>query len=332
MREVLKIEGVIKRFSKATSNVIDGLSFSIMQGEIVALVGESGSGKTTLTRLISGLDHINEGCITLNGKIVSSDHIFIEPEDRAVGLVFQDYALFPHLTVFENVAYGLLKGENKKNRVEEVLGLVGLSSFQKRYPHQLSGGQQQRIALARALAPKPELIILDEPFSNLDASNKDKLSFEIEQIIRNTGVTAIYVTHDTQNAMLVSDKMIVINKGRIAQLGTPKELYTSPHSLKVASLFTALIILNQEDLSYFNFKANHNTRYAIRVIHLEVNDTLKNQCSIKVLSSKFYLDSYVNFGYLPNGKKINFNSKEAFEDKVINLAFEEINLLNFTVG
>jgi iron(III) transport system ATP-binding protein len=269
----------------------------------MALVGESGSGKTTLTRLISGLDHIDNGCITLNGKIVSSDHIFVEPEDRSVGLVFQDYALFPHLTVFENVAYGLLKAENKKNRVEEVLELVGLNSFQKRYPHQLSGGQQQRIALARALAPKPKLIILDEPFSNLDASNKDKLSFEIEQIIRNTGVTAIYVTHDTQNAMLVSDKMIVINKGRIAQLGTPKELYTSPQSLKVASLFTPTITLTQEDLSYFNFKTNHKAIYAIRVMHFEVNDTLKHQCSIKVSSSKFYLNKFVNVGYLPNQKK-----------------------------
>ena len=183
---LLEIHEVQKKFNNGNVIALNNVSLNLEQGNILAVVGESGSGKTTLIRLVAGLETLDKGEIIINNKMVSSNSIFIEPQDRKVGMVFQDYALFPHFTVFDNIAYGISKLSNKKERVEEVLQLVGLEGLGKRYPHELSGGQQQRVALARALAPKPELLILDEPFSNLDIILRNKLREDLLKILKKT--------------------------------------------------------------------------------------------------------------------------------------------------
>ncbi|KAB1158665.1 ABC transporter ATP-binding protein [Tenacibaculum aiptasiae] len=235
--KLLAIQNLHKAFNSGKVKALNNVSFSLEKGNVLAVVGESGSGKTTLIRLIAGLETLDSGEIEINNTTVSSNSVFIEPQQRNVGMVFQDYALFPHLTIFKNIAYGLSKQENKEERVREVLKLVGLSGMEKRYPHELSGGQQQRIALARALAPKPELLILDEPFSNLDVILRSQLRKDILQIIKQTNTTAIFVTHDIKDAITISDKIIILKQGVILQEGSTKEVHEKPEESYVKKLF-----------------------------------------------------------------------------------------------
>ncbi|MCF7926365.1 MAG: ABC transporter ATP-binding protein [Candidatus Izimaplasma sp.] len=192
------------------TKVLTEFSLLIKKGDIVALIGRSGSGKSTVLRLITGLETPIKGRITVNNKVFFDKHTNLPPEKRNVGMVFQDFALFPHMTVKKNVAYGLdhLSKQKKAARVNELLELVGLSHKEKNYPHQLSGGEKQRIALARALAPKPDMILLDEPFSNLDTELKDAIRDQLKAIIKQTGVTCIFVTHDLKDAKQIADKVI----------------------------------------------------------------------------------------------------------------------------
>ncbi|CAM1354103.1 ABC transporter ATP-binding protein [Tenacibaculum halocynthiae] len=223
--KILEINKLSKSFNNGKVIALNNITYSLEKGKIVSIVGESGSGKTTLIRLISGLEVLNNGEIKLNQKVVSSKSIFIEPEKRNVGMVFQDYALFPHLTVFQNVVYGISKKSDKKEIVSEVLSLVGLEGMNTRYPHELSGGQQQRVALARALAPKPELLILDEPFSNLDVVLRNQLRKDLHQILKKTNCTAIFVTHDIKDAIAISDEIIVLQKGKVLEQGNTKDVF-----------------------------------------------------------------------------------------------------------
>ncbi|PKH51210.1 ABC transporter [Tenacibaculum sp. Bg11-29] len=234
---LLEVKGVKKTFNKGEIVALNNVSLSLIKGNIVAIVGESGSGKTTLIRLITGLEVIDAGTILLKNKVVSSNSIFIEPQFRNVGMVFQDYALFPHFTIFDNIAYGISKLSNKKERVKEVLDLVGLSDKEKNYPHELSGGQQQRVALARALAPKPELLILDEPFSNLDVILRNQLRKDVQRILKETNTTAIFVTHDIKDAIEISDEILVLQNGNVLQQGITKEVYENPEDSYVKLLF-----------------------------------------------------------------------------------------------
>lgn len=239
MSVILSINSVTKTFNNGKVVALHNVSFSLEKGNILAVVGESGSGKTTLIRLITGLEVLDSGTIVLKEKEVSSDIVFVNPEDRKVGLVFQDYALFPHLTVFDNIAYGIAKNQDKKERVQEVLNLVDLSDLAQRYPHELSGGQQQRIALARALAPKPELIILDEPFSNLDVILREQLRKEITRIIKATNTTAIFVTHDIKDAIATSDEILVLQNGNIMQHGNTNTVVDKPNNEYVRLLLAS---------------------------------------------------------------------------------------------
>ncbi len=234
---LLEIQEVQKKFNNGNVIALNNVSLNLEQGNILAVVGESGSGKTTLIRLVAGLETLDKGEIIINNKIVSSNSIFTEPQDRKVGMVFQDYALFPHFTVFDNIAYGISKLSGKKERVEEVLHIVGLEGLGKRYPHELSGGQQQRVALARALAPKPELLILDEPFSNLDIILRNKLREDLLKILKETKSTVIFVTHDIKDALLISDDILVLQKGIVLQKGKTKEVYKKPNCKYVSLLF-----------------------------------------------------------------------------------------------
>ena len=216
--------------------IIDRLSFTLPQGAIGCLLGPSGCGKTTALRCISGFEPIREGSIRIGGEAVSRPDWMLPAEKRRVGMVFQDYALFPHLTVAGNVGFGL-RGQSPADaraRVEALLDLVGLSSHADRHPHQLSGGQQQRVALARALAPRPRLILMDEPFSNLDVELRERLSLEVRDILRREAMTALIVTHDQHEAFALADWVGVMHEGRIQQWASPYDLYHEPTNRFVA--------------------------------------------------------------------------------------------------
>ena len=223
---VINCSGVTKQFG--VIKAVDNLDLVLQKGQILALVGPSGCGKTTLLRLLSGFERIDGGTISIEGAVVDGGGVFIPPERRRVGIVVQEYALFPHMTVGDNVAYGLQRGDGRIRRVQEVLTLVGMVEMAKRYPHQLSGGQQQRVALARALAPMPNVVLLDEPFSNLDAHLRRHLREEIKSILRQTNATAALVTHDIQDALTVGDLVAVMREGHIEQIGPPSELMDRP--------------------------------------------------------------------------------------------------------
>ena len=236
---LIELSNISKKYRTADKYAVDGVSFSLEKGEILALVGESGSGKTTLLRLIAGLEHPDGGEIKLDGEVIVKGRKSLPTYKRKTGMVFQDYALFPHLTIFENVSFGLkgLKKKEAEQRVYENIELTWLKEDVKKDPHQLSGGQQQRVALARALAPRPELLLMDEPFSNLDTILRDQVREEVRQIIKTMGITAILVTHDTKDAFSTADKIAVMLNGKLLQIDTPNTLYNDPSSAYVAELF-----------------------------------------------------------------------------------------------
>ncbi|MHA2725979.1 ABC transporter ATP-binding protein [Vibrio campbellii] len=216
--------------------VLESLSLEVEQGQIVCLLGASGCGKTTLLKAIAGLLPLSSGQMSLNCLTIDDGENWLPPEQRNIGMIFQDYALFPHLTVAENIAFGLKNetAQQKLLKVEEMLGLVHLKGYGDRYPHQLSGGQQQRVAIARSLSYKPDLLLLDEPFSNIDTQVRHELIREIRKIFKEQGVTAIFVTHSREEAFAFADKMAVMNHGVIEQYGTASELYYQPSSKFVA--------------------------------------------------------------------------------------------------
>ncbi len=214
--------------------VVHNLSFQIQTGETICLLGPSGCGKTTTLRAIAGFENLDTGTISLAGSMLSKPGHTLSPEHRQLGMVFQDYALFPHLTVAGNIGFGLNGQKNRKERVEEMLDLTGLTALAERLPQELSGGQQQRVALARALAPAPRLILLDEPFSNLDTSLRQSLSYEVRTMLKKAGTSAIMVTHDQSEAFAFADTIGLFDTGRLAQWGTAQDLYQNPANPFVA--------------------------------------------------------------------------------------------------
>jgi iron(III) transport system ATP-binding protein len=230
MSRLLEIENL--RVAYGSNEVVRGLSFSLPRGAIGCLLGPSGCGKTTVLRCIAGFEPAKAGRILLNGEVVSSPGSSVPPEKRRVGMVFQDFALFPHLTARGNIGFGLASEEEK--RISELAELTGITPFLDNYPHELSGGQQQRVALARALAPRPELLLLDEPFSSLDTDLRERLSLELREIIKASGATAVLVTHDQQEAFAIADEIGVLHEGRIEQWDSAYNLYHRPASRFVA--------------------------------------------------------------------------------------------------
>jgi len=225
--------------------IVRKLSFSLEQGRIGCLLGPSGCGKTTVLRCIAGFERVAAGEIRLAGEVVSRHDLHLAPEKRRIGMVFQDYALFPHLSVRDNIGFGLRKlaAAERSARVAELLRVVGLTEQGQKYPHELSGGQQQRVALARALAPRPSLLLLDEPFSNLDVDLRERLSHEVRDIIKSTGTTAILVTHDQHEAFSVADEIGIMNDGRIQQWDSPYNLYHRPGNRFVADFIGLGVLL-----------------------------------------------------------------------------------------
>ncbi len=208
----VEIEHVTFRYPQSQREVIRDFNLSVKQGEIIGILGESGCGKSTLLRLIAGLEVPTEGAFRIGDQVIFNDKTYLPAEKRGIGMVFQDYALFPHLTVAENITFGLHRfhSHERKRRLKEMLDLVSLQDYADRYPHELSGGQQQRVALARALAPKPSILLMDEPFSNLDADLKAKIRKELKDILRKENMTCIFVTHDKEDVHAVCDRTIVI--------------------------------------------------------------------------------------------------------------------------
>ena len=227
----IRLAGLRKTFDRP---VLEGVNLEVGSGQIVALLGPSGCGKTTMLRLIAGLEEPDAGEIHLGQAMVTGPRRHVSPEKRRVGLVFQDWALFGHMTVGENVAYGLPRKERSAQRVEDALAMVGLEGLADRQPGTLSGGQQQRVALARALAPQPSVLLMDEPFSNLDTSLRVHIRTEIHQLLVRLGITTVFVTHDQEEAFVLGDRVAVMSHGQIVQQGTPVELYESPATPWVA--------------------------------------------------------------------------------------------------
>lgn len=231
---LLELDAIAQQYGSAV--ILQDVSFRLRRGEIACLLGASGCGKTTVLRCIAGFERLVSGEIRLDGTTVSRAGILVPPERRRVGMVFQDYALFPHRTVAGNVAFGLHDhaAEERDKRVKELLEVVGLGHAARRYPHELSGGQQQRVALARALAPRPQLLLLDEPFSNLDVELRERLSGEVRSILKEQGITALLVTHDQHEAFNFADEIGIMHAGRIQQWDTAYNLYHRPKSRLVA--------------------------------------------------------------------------------------------------
>lgn len=225
--------------------IVRGVSMQLNAGDIGCLLGPSGCGKTTLLRAIAGFQPVTTGAIALSGQLVSAPGTTQAPEQRGIGMVFQDFALFPHLTVAENISFGMrhASSQEKQLRVDELLNRISLPGYQKRYPHELSGGQQQRVALARALAPRPRLLLLDEPFSSLDAELRERLAIEVRELLKKEQITALLVTHDQQEAFAMADQAGVMYQGELLQWDTPYQLYHQPRHQMVADFIGHGVLL-----------------------------------------------------------------------------------------
>ncbi|TDP38905.1 iron(III) transport system ATP-binding protein [Idiomarina aquatica] len=243
MSAFLKLDKV--SIELAGHRIVDDLSIALEPGDIGCLMGPSGCGKTTVLRAIAGFNPVSGGAISLQGSVVSSASLSLPTEQRQVGMMFQDFSLFPHLNVADNIRFGIehLSADAQEQRIKELLQRIGLNGYQKRYPHELSGGQQQRIALARALAPKPQLMLLDEPFSSLDAELRELLAQDVRQLLKEEGITALLVTHDQQEAFAMADKAGVMYAGQLLQWNTPYELYHEPEHQLVADFIGRGVLL-----------------------------------------------------------------------------------------
>jgi iron(III) transport system ATP-binding protein len=240
----LSVRALRKSFGR--SRVLAGIELDVPSGSLTAVLGSSGCGKTTLLRLIAGFERADEGTIQVGERLVSTTRTHVAPERRGVGFVAQEGALFPHLDVAANVAFGLARAERRSSRVGELLERVGLAGLEQRYPHQLSGGQQQRVALARALAPSPQLVLLDEPFDALDASLRVQVRAEVRDALRRSGATALLVTHDQQEALSLADVVAVMRDGRIVQSADPQTLYRDPLDAELAGFLGEAVLLPGE--------------------------------------------------------------------------------------
>lgn len=266
----IELEHISKYFG--TFKASDDVSFGIEKGKLVGLLGPSGSGKTTILRMLAGLEKQDEGDVIIDGKNVNA----LTPDQRKIGFVFQSYALFPYMTVYDNIAYGLKVQKCDKgfikNRVHELLELVGLPGVENRYPNQLSGGQRQRIALARALAPQPEVLLLDEPFAAIDAKVRKELRTWLRETIDKVGITSIFVTHDQDEAIEIADEIIITNKGRIEQVGNPVDIYENPRTPFVAQFIgQSAVIKDFGKLKGFE-KENDSQYGVIRPEFVEISD------------------------------------------------------------
>jgi len=280
MKNILTLNNISKSFDN--NEILKDITLDIEKGKIISLLGKSGSGKSTLLNIIAGFEQSKTGILCLNNKILSDQKIFIEPQKRNIGFVFQNYALFPHMTIFDNITFGIenYPKEEKNKIAKELLELVHLSGYEKRYPHELSGGQQQRVALIRAMALNPELILLDEPFSGIDTMLKSQIQKELLQILKSTHKTAIIVTHDSSEAMAMSDKIIYLEDGKIMQYDTPQNIYRFPKTKSIAKSFGIANFIKKDDVEY-----------CVRVDQCSLGET--GEFEVSIVSQSFQGDKYI---------------------------------------
>lgn len=317
MTTLLEVSGIQHGYNG--HRVLQDFSLSLARGQIGCVLGPSGCGKTTALRCIAGFEKISAGRIAVSSEEISRPGHTVPPERRRIGMVFQDYALFPHLNVADNVGFGLRHLDTAKRalRVRKLLGVIGMASASERYPHELSGGQQQRIALARALAPQPELLLLDEPFSNLDTDLRERLGLEVREILKQQNMTAILVTHDQQDAFAIADEIGVMRDGRIEQWGTPYDLYHKPASRFIAdfvgqgAFLSGTVVGNhriQLELGVFQDSAGHDWPQGTPVdVLLRPDDILHDDASplqAQVLHKTFRGAEFLYTLQLPDGGRV----------------------------
>jgi sulfate transport system ATP-binding protein len=316
----VELKNINKHFGNFKAS--DNVSFGIEKGKLIGLLGPSGSGKTTILRMIAGLENPDSGEIIIDGKVINN----VPASKRGIGFVFQSYALFRYMTVFENIAFGLRvlkKSENEiKERVAELVKLIGLEGLENRYPSQLSGGQRQRVAFARALAPNPQLLLLDEPFAAIDAKVRQELRHWLKEMIAKLGVTSIFVTHDQDEAIEVADEIIITNKGRIDQIGKPLEVYSKPKTAFVASFFGQPSIFKDYN-KFHSFDTIPNVDQAIvrpefvKVTKKNEVQKFKNSAEEGVVTDVAFRGSGIEITVLVNGETL--TARRSFDEPSISI-------------
>lgn len=346
MSTSVKIENVVKKYGDFTA--IDKMSFVINDGELFTLLGPSGCGKTTLLRMIAGFNSIEEGTIYFNESAINN----LSAHKRNIGMVFQNYAIFPHLSVYENVEYGLktrnIPKEERHKKIMEVLKIVQIEALKDRMPEKLSGGQQQRVALARAIVIEPKILLMDEPLSNLDAKLRVQMRTIIKKIQKKLNITTVYVTHDQEEALAISDRIAVMNKGKIMQLDTPSNIYQKPSNEFVASFigisnFLDAKVVNDNTLKIdeYEFKCNfvnkgyENVKLSIRPEQIRISDDLTKGLKGEIVLSTFLGDFVYYEVLLENGETIEVHeytqtTNKIREENKISLTFDTENLTIFT--
>lgn len=316
----VELKNINKHFGNFKAS--DNVSFGIEKGKLIGLLGPSGSGKTTILRMIAGLENPDSGEIIIDGKVINN----VPASKRGIGFVFQSYALFRYMTVFENIAFGLRvlkKSENEiKERVAELVKLIGLEGLENRYPSQLSGGQRQRVAFARALAPNPQLLLLDEPFAAIDAKVRQELRHWLKEMIAKLGVTSIFVTHDQDEAIEVADEIIITNKGRIDQIGKPLEVYSKPKTAFVASFFGQPSIFKDYN-KFQSFDTIPNVDQAIirpefvKITKKNEVQKFKNSAEEGVVTDVAFRGSGIEITVLVNGETL--TARRSFDEPSISV-------------
>ena len=308
----LKVENLEKYYDKKLP-LIRRLNFSVDKGEIISFIGESGSGKTTFLKCLAGLEEINSGIINLNGKVLNDNNTFVQPHLRRIGFVFQDYPLFPHINVIENITLNLDKKFH--NKIDYFIELTGLNGLKSRYPHELSGGEQQRVCLARALVREPDLLLLDEPFSNLDANIKALIQDEIHKILKETKTTTILVTHDIRDTFNISDKILIFKAGILQQYDKPIEMYCNPINCYCAKILGDLNQIRTNNKTYYlrpeNIKISSNSKFeAIVEKSLFVGKEYKIKAKVDNQTWHFFHDNPIS-----ENKKVyvDFDKKDLLE-------------------
>ncbi len=316
----LKVKNLVKCYNPS-DNIINGLNFSVNKGNLISFVGESGSGKSTFLRCLAGLEKPNSGTIFLNGKKINGDDVFIIPQKRKIGYVFQDYSLFPHLNIKENICFNL-KEEFKKN-FSKIIELTNLSNLLSRYPHEVSGGEQQRACIARALIREPELLLLDEPFSNLDSNIKFTIRDEICRIIRESNITTILVTHDINDALNISDKILIFKAGISQQFSSPEDIYCEPANCYCAEVLGDINKFPIDDKIFYIRPEN------IKIVNNSPNSMYVEKCFFQGKEYKLIGRFKNNIWSIISKKPVKVNSEVFFDYLKDDLIFFDKNCSTF---
>lgn len=304
----IRARGLSKRYGDAIA--LDDFNLDVWSGGILTLVGPSGCGKTTALRVIAGFEAPETGTVDIRARQVVGPRLFVPPERRRVGMVFQDYALFPHMNVARNVGYGVGQDDDRSARISDAIDMVGLTGLEDRLPDELSGGQQQRVALARALAPNPDVILLDEPFSNLDAALRDRVRRDLRSILDEAQATAVFVTHDQEEALAMSDMVAVMRLGRVVQASTPHELYTSPADAWIAGFLGDADFVpghasnGRVDTPFGTFATQHDGRVLVMVRPEDITVVPDDDGDSVVIDREFFGHDQLITVSLPGGTQL----------------------------